>query len=159
MNKMVVIEIPGKGIVQIKNLLLDLNGTIATDGVIAPKIKRMINTLSQKLSIFILSADTQGNLEKSTKGIKGQVIRIPARNSTKGKKKFLQHVEPSKTAVIGNGYNDLFILKEVRLGIVVMGKEGVSVGALLNSDMAVKDIADALDLFVNPLRIKATLRR
>ena len=66
---------------------------------------------------------------------------------------------PNKTAVIGNGYNDLFVLKEARLGIVVMGKEGVSVGALLNSDMVVKDIADALDLFVYPLRIKATLRR
>lgn len=156
---MVVIEIPGKGIVQIKNLLLDLNGTIAADGVIAPKIKTMINTLSQKLRIFILSADTQGNLEESTKGIKGQVIRIPARNSSKGKKKFLQHVEPSKTAVIGNGYNDLFILKEARIGIVVMGKEGVSVRALLNADMVVKDISDALDLFVYPLRIKATLRR
>ncbi|MFH0811648.1 MAG: ATPase P [Pseudomonadota bacterium] len=156
---MVATEIPGKGIVQIKNLLLDLNGTIATDGVIAPKIKTMINTLSQKLRIFILSADTQGNLEKATKGIKGEVIRIPARNSTKGKKEFLQQVEPSKTAVIGNGYNDLFILKEARLGIGVIGREGASVRALLNSDIVVRDIFDALDLLIHPLRIKATLRR
>jgi len=156
---MIGIEIPGKGIVQIENLFLDLNGTIATDGVIAPKIKTMINTLSQKVKIFILSTDTQGNLEKATKGIEGEVIRIPARNSTKGKKEFLQQVEPSKTAVIGNGYNDLFILKEARLGIGVMGTEGASVRALLNSDMVVKDISDALDLFVYPLRIKATLRR
>lgn len=156
---MVVFEIPGKGIVQVKNLFLDLNGTIAVDGKIAPKIKEKINVLSQKLKVFILTADTQGNLEKSTKGIEGKVIKIPAQNSAKGKKKFLQKMEPSKTAVIGNGYNDLFVLKEARLGIVVMGKEGVSVKALLNSDIVVKDIADALDLFMQPLRIKTTLRK
>lgn len=155
---MVVIKIPGKGIVKVENLFLDLNGTIATDGLIEPGIKRRINLLSQKLKIFIFSADTQGTLNEATKGIKAEVLRVPEKNSSKGKKEILHRVGPNKTAVIGNGYNDLFVLKEARLGIVVMGKEGVSVRALLNSDMVVKDISDALDLFVYPLRIKATLR-
>lgn len=38
-NTMLVIEIPGKGIIRLEKLLIDLNGTLATDGVVAPKNK------------------------------------------------------------------------------------------------------------------------
>jgi len=156
---MIVIEIPGKGVLRLENLLIDFNGTLATDGIIKPGIQKRINLLTQQLKIFILSADTCGTLKEATKGIKVEVLRVPEKNSSKGKKEIIQRIGLKKTAVIGNGYNDLFILKEARLGIVVIGKEGVSVRALLNSDMVVKDISDALDLFMYPLRIKATLRR
>ena len=155
---MVLIEIPGKGIMEIENLLLDLNGTIATDGVIAPKIKRKINALSQKLKMFILTADTLGNLHETTKGIKADFIKISGQRTGRRKAEVFNHIELRKTAVIGNGFNDHLILKEARLGIAVIGKEGLAVKALLSSDIVVNDIVDALDLFVHPLRIKATLR-
>lgn len=156
---MIEIVIPGEGIVCLENLILDLNGTIALDGRIAPKVKATINVLSQKLSIFILSADTHGNLSEVTKGIKAEVKSVASENSYQQKQNFLKGLGRAKTAVIGNGINDYLILKDARIGIAVIGKEGASSKALVASDITVTNIADALDLFMYPLRIGATLRR
>ena len=156
---MVIIDIPGKGKLTIENLLLDLNGTIAFDGTINPEIKEMINILSGKLKVFILTADTLGSARKITEGIKAELVLIPSKNSSLGKMEIIKEIDSSKTAVIGNGYNDHLILKEAVLGIAVMGKEGTSIQALINSDGVVSSIFDALDLFLHPLRIKATLRQ
>jgi soluble P-type ATPase len=156
---MIEIVIPGEGIVRLENLILDLNGTIALDGLIAPKVKATINALSQKLSIFILSADAHGNLSEVTKGIKAEVKSVASENSYQQKQNFLKGLGPAKTAVIGNGMNDYLILKDARIGIAVIGKEGASSRALVASDIMVTNIADALDLFMYPLRIAATLRR
>jgi soluble P-type ATPase len=156
---MIEIVIPGEGIVRLENLVLDLNGTIALDGLIAPKVKATINALSQKLSIFILSSDIRGNLSKVTKGIKAEVIGLTGENSFKQKQNFLNCLDWAQTAVIGNGFNDHLILKEARIGIAVIGKEGASSKALFASDIIVTNIADALGLLMYPLRIVATLRR
>ncbi len=156
---MIEIVIPGEGIVRLENLVLDLNGTIALDGLIAPEVKATINALSQKLSIFILSADIHGNLSQVTKGIKAEVKSVASENSYQQKQNFLKGLGQAKTAVIGNGMNDYLILKDARIGIAVIGKEGASSTALFASDIIVTNIADALGLFMYPLRIAATLRR
>jgi soluble P-type ATPase len=49
-------------------------------------------------------------------------------------------------------------LKEAALGIAVLGDEGLSVSAMQNADLVVKNISDALDLFLKPKRLTATLR-
>jgi soluble P-type ATPase len=59
---------------------------------------------------------------------------------------------------MGNGNNDQIILKEACLGIAVLGDEGVSIPAIKNADIAVKDILDGLDLFLKPKRLIATLK-
>jgi soluble P-type ATPase len=156
---MVRIAIPGTGSIEVTNLVLDFNGTIATDGVIDPGIKDKIEELSQKIKVYILSADTLGNLEEITKQIRAEVVKIPPGNGSEGKRKFLEGIDPSETAVIGNGYNDHAILQKARLGIAVIGKEGASAKAVLCSDVVVNNISDALDLFICPLRLIATLRR
>jgi soluble P-type ATPase len=60
--------------------------------------------------------------------------------------------------VIGNGSNDQLILKEAGLAIAVLGDEGVSVSAMKHADVLVKSISDALDLFLKPKRLIATLK-
>ncbi len=45
------IEIPGFGELNLRYLLLDYNGTIATDGVIPDKVKERLETLSKELNI------------------------------------------------------------------------------------------------------------
>jgi soluble P-type ATPase len=62
------------------------------------------------------------------------------------------------TVAIGNGNNDDLILKEAGLGIAVLGDEGMSVSAMRNAEILVKNISDALDLFLKPKRLTATLR-
>jgi soluble P-type ATPase len=54
--------------------------------------------------------------------------------------------------------NDSLMMKKAALGIIVIGEEGASVKAINNADIVVKDIHDALDLLLNKIRIKATLR-
>jgi len=64
-----------------------------------------------------------------------------------------------KCVAIGNGANDVLMLKQSAIGICVIGKEGASSEAVQHSDIVVYDINDALDLLLNPKRIIATLRK
>ena len=56
---MITVDIPGWGNMDIENILLDLNGTLATDVKIPSEVKEKIMLL-QKAKIYIITADTQG---------------------------------------------------------------------------------------------------
>jgi soluble P-type ATPase len=155
---MISIEIPGWGNMDIENIVLDLNGTIATDGKIPSKVKEKINFLSDKTRIYILTANTQGSATEEVKDMNVELIKIPEEDSKKGKSDFLKTINPEITVVIGNGSNDELILKDAALGIAVLGDEGMSISTMKNADIVVKDISDALDLFLKSKRLIATLR-
>ena len=53
------IDIPDWGSVDIENIVIDLNGTIATDGRVPLEVKEKINSLSDRAKVYILTADTQ----------------------------------------------------------------------------------------------------
>jgi len=154
---MITIDIPGWGNMDIENILLDLNGTIATDGKIPTEVRGRINSLSDKVSIYILTADTQGTADEEIRDLKAKLIKMPGEDSKNGKLEFIKDLEIEKTVAIGNGNNDQLILKEAGLGIAVLGDEGMSVSAMKNADIVVKTISDALDLFLKPKRLLATL--
>jgi soluble P-type ATPase len=154
---MITIDIPGWGNMDIENILLDLNGTIATDGEIPAEVRGKINSLSDKVSIYILTADTQGTAGEEIREMKAKLIKMPGEDSKNGKFEFIKGLEIEKTVAIGNGNNDQLILKEAGLGIAVLGDEGMSVSAMKNADIVVKSILDALDLFLKPKRLFATL--
>jgi soluble P-type ATPase len=143
---------------EIETIVLDMNGTIATDGKITAEIKAKINSLAQKVKIYVLTADTQGTASEEVKGLTVELVKIEEEGSVNGKFEFLKTINPEKTVVIGNGNNDQLILKETCLGIGVLGEEGMAVSAMKHADLVVKSIADALDLFMKPKRLMATLR-
>jgi len=155
---MINIIIPGWGNMEIENLILDLNGTLSTDGEISPIVKEKLDQLSRDLNIYILTADTQGNAEQIVSDLEVTLVKVPEEGSAQEKLKFLESLDPSRTVAIGNGNNDRLMLKEAALGILVLGEEGVSVSTLKDSDLLVKSISDALDLFLKPKRLIATLR-
>jgi soluble P-type ATPase len=155
---MIRIGIPGWGNMEIENIVLDLNGTIATDGKIPSEVRGKIKSLSDKVRIYILTADTQGTADEEIKDMKAELIIVPEEDSKKGKLEFVKDLEIEKTVAIGNGNNDQLILKEAGLGIAVLGDEGLSVSAIKNADIVMKNISDALDLFLKPKRLIATLR-
>jgi soluble P-type ATPase len=155
---MIGIDIPGWGTMEIENVVLDLNGTLATDGKIPPEIKRKINSLAGHVKTFILTADTQGTATEEIRELGAELIKIEGKDSKQGKFNFLKTQDLEKTAVLGNGSNDQLILKEAGLGIAILGDEGVSVTALKQADILVKNISDGLDLFLKPKRLIATLR-
>ena len=155
---MISIEIPGWGNIGIENIVLDLNGTIATDGKIPLELKEKIASLVEKTNIYILTADTQGTAAEEVRDIRVELIRISEEKSKVEKFEFLKKLNLENTVVIGNGNNDQLILKEAALGIVVLGDEGMSISAMKNADVVVKDVSNALDLFLKPKRLIATLR-
>jgi soluble P-type ATPase len=75
------------------------------------------------------------------------------------KKQLALQLEPESCASIGNGLIDLELMKAVKLRIVTLQAEGVHVQTLLNSDIVIPSINDALDLFIDEQRLIATLRK
>jgi P-type E1-E2 ATPase len=155
---MISITIPGWGNMEIENIVLDLNGTIATDGEITSEVKEKINTLSNNARIYILTADTQGTASEESSDMAVELLKVSEEDSAKVKLRVLESLDPTRTVAIGNGSNDHLILKEAAIGIAVLGDEGMSVSATRNADIVVKNISDALDLFLKPKRLIATLR-
>jgi len=151
------IDIPGWGSVDIENIVIDLDGTIATDGRISLEVKEKIGALSNLAKIYILTADPQGPANEEILGMKAELIKVPNEDSKRGKLDFLKTLNLEMTVAIGNGSNDQLILKEAALGIAVLGDEGVSVSAMKSADIVVKNIQNALDLFLKPKRLITTL--
>ena len=151
------IDIPGWGSVDIENIVIDLNGTIATDGRIPPEVKEKIGALSNLAKIYVLTADPQGPANEEILGMKAELIKVPEEDSKRGKLDFLKTLNLEMSVAIGNGSNDQLILKEAALGIAVLGDEGVSVSAMKSADIVVKNIQNALDLFLKPRRLITTL--
>jgi soluble P-type ATPase len=152
------IDIPGWGNIEIENIVIDLNGTIATDGRIPVDVKEKIRSLSKIAKIYVLTADTQGTADQEIQGMNVELIKIPGESSKMGKFEFLKTLDLELTVAIGNGNNDQVILKEAAIGIAVLGDEGVSVSAMKSADIVVRNIHDALELFLKPKRLLATLR-
>ncbi|AIJ05361.1 haloacid dehalogenase 1 [Methanocaldococcus bathoardescens] len=146
-------------------ILLDLNGTIATDGKIKEGVKERLSILKEKAEIYILSADTFGTLNEIAKDLNVKGIKVDREKygSEKiAKLKILEDLKkenPDKKIIaIGNGNNDELLLKNADLGICVIGDEGAWSKTILSSDIVVKDINDALDLILKDNRLRATIR-
>jgi soluble P-type ATPase len=147
------IDIPGWGSVDIENLVIDLDGTLATDGKIAPEVKEKIGALSKLAKIYILTANPQGPANEEISGMKAEFIKVSNEDSKSRKLDFLKTLNLEMTAAIGNGSNDQLILKEAALGIAVLGDEGLSASAIKSADIVVKNVQSALDLFLKPRRL------
>jgi soluble P-type ATPase len=151
------IDIPRWGSVDIENIVIDLNGTLATDGKIPLEVKERIGALSHLAKIYILTADPQRPANEEILGMKAELIKVLGEDSKQGKLDFLRTLNPEMTVAVGNGSNDQLILKEAAFGIAVLGEEGVSVSAIQSADIVVKNIESALDLFLKPRRLITTL--
>lgn len=156
---MLKIEIPGRKPLQIEHLVLDFNGTLATDGMLIDGVEQLLNKLSEQLSIHIITADTFGTVAESLKGVNCKVIVLEKANQEKQKKSYIKQLGPKKCVAIGNGFNDRLMLKFAVLGIATIQPEGAAIKSLQIADIACTSIIDALNLLLNPKRMAATFRR
>jgi soluble P-type ATPase len=156
---MLRMEIPGRGAYSVEFLVLDMNGTITTDGRISGRFKDQINLLAKRLKVYILTADTRGDAQERLGRIAAELVRIDKGEEALQKKEFVSTIGAEKTIAVGNGYNDHLMVKEAALGIAVIGREGAATETIGNADVVVTEIADALDLILKPLRYQATLRK
>lgn len=157
---MIEITVPGKGAFRFRVLLLDLNGTLATDGEILPGVHERIERLSPVLEIFLVTCDTYGNGVRIAEKLGIQLIRtgMPGPEEAEAKAQVVRSLGCEHVVAIGNGDSDALMLKESALGIAVLGEEGLSIQALLQADIVVRDIHDAFDLLLNVRRLIATMR-
>nr|HDN00902.1 ATPase P [Deltaproteobacteria bacterium] len=145
------------------NIILDLNGTITVDGSFIDGVVERLRKISAIMDAYVLTADTGQTLEGLSDLLVGKCgIKIHKLKSGRGdlqKLAFLEELGSDKTAAIGNGFNDALMLREAKLGLCVIGKEGASIEALMASDAVFFNICDAIDVFLKPTRMIATLRR
>lgn len=155
---MIEIKIPDFKTLELKHLCLDYNGTLAFHGELKEKVGEVLTVLSQELEIHVLTADTFGNVKQQMKDLPVDIVVIGNEDQAKGKLEFVERLGFENSVCIGNGRNDVKMLKESALGIAMLQEEGAASASILNADIVCKDILDALHLLLYPTRMIATLR-
>jgi soluble P-type ATPase len=156
---MLPIRIPGKTDYAVEFLVLDMNGTLSTDGRISARVRDKINLLAKRLKVYILTADTRGDARQRLGRANAELVMIDEEDGALQKKRFLDKLGAKKTIAVGNGYNDHLMVAHAALGIAVIGREGAAKETIGSADVIVNEMLDALDLILKPLRHQATLRK
>jgi P-type E1-E2 ATPase len=153
------IAIPGRAVFRLEHLVLDVNGTIAADGMLINGVRERVETLKDRIHIVIVTADTRGNASELKRNLQVDFHKVDAGGEDEQKLALLQSLGRECTVCVGNGSNDVSMLKDAAIGICVIGPEGAFAEAATSSDILVTGINDALDLLLHPQRLIATLRR
>ncbi|MBA4416655.1 MAG: ATPase P [Syntrophus sp. (in: bacteria)] len=155
---MISVSIPGWGDLDIEYLVVDYNGTCAFDGKLKEGVKEIMEKISRHIKVFIITADSYGNIDNEGNTIGFSIIKVNKDQSGKDKARVIRELGPEKVVAIGNGANDATMLKEAALGIGVIGGEGCSAILMKEADLVVNNIVDALGVILHPERLLATLR-
>ncbi|PWH18210.1 MAG: ATPase P [Anaerolineae bacterium] len=156
---MIELNIPGRGSFSLEHLVMDVNGTLALDGVLLDGVVKRIGALRDRLQIHLLTADTHGRQAAIDHVLNLQAVRIRGGQEAEQKAEYVRHLGAERVAAIGQGANDALMLREAALGICVLSMEGLSIESLTAADLLMPDILSALDLFEKPLRLIASLRK
>ncbi len=155
---MINISIPDFGDLQLTNLILDYNGTIAFDGELYEGLDLILTELSERIDIHILTADTFGTVKKKLERLPVKLSILATDEQDKEKMEYVKKLGKTYSVCIGNGRNDRLMLKEAALGIALIQDEGACTQTILSADIVCKSIQSALGLLTDSKRMIATLR-
>ena len=150
-------DIPGQETIEIKTIILDLNGTLSVAGTVPEGVKvRLDHLKGLGFKVIFFTGNTRNDADDlaASLGIEWKL----GKNAVE-KRDLALKLEPDTCASIGNGLIDLELMKVVKLRIVTLQAEGVNIQTMLSSDIVVPNINDALDLFIDEQRLIATLRK
>lgn len=156
---MIELTVPGRESLSFHNLVVDVNGTLAVDGILLDGLAKRIASLHDRLDIHLLTADTHGRQTTIDKQLNLKATRIQPVDEATQKAEFVRNLGADTVVAIGQGANDAMMLQTAAFGICVMSLEGVATETLIAADIFVPDIFAALDLLDNPVRIVASLRK
>ena len=154
---MIAVQRPGQEPLEIDVILIDFEGTLASDRRVHPKAKDKINLLSKRVRICILAKGEKERVAEVLKRAKAEIIFLKEGEASREKLNLLRQLGAGRAAAIGNAADDALMLEEAGLGICVIGREGTAVETMQKAGLVFPDIVDALDFFLKPLRQKATL--
>ncbi len=156
---MLEIDVPGRAAYRLEHLVLDVNGTLVVAGELVEGVASRLEDLRRSLEVHMLTADTRGRQQAIDAALGFEATRIASQDGAAEKAAFVRALGGVNVCAIGNGANDARMLRDARLGIAVLGKEGLAAATLSEADVVAPNVNAALDLLVNPLRLVATLRR
>jgi soluble P-type ATPase len=161
----ILIEIPGSGDRDIRAVVSDYTGTLSFDGRLIPGVEERLRRLEKLVDVHVVSADSFGTARRQLATIPLPVHILQGDKHDQQKRDYLRNhnLNPRNVAVLGNGNNDRLLLRAVKdakgLAVALDNGEGCALQAILNADLFVVGIVNALDLLLAPIRCKATLRR
>ena len=151
------LQIPGSGELEIKTIVLDLNGTLSVGGELVDGVGDQLRALGEKgLELILLTGNTRGDADDiaSELGIDWEQARTAL-----DKRDVVRRLGAATCASIGNGRIDKEMMEEVALAVLTLQAEGIHTETFLASDIVVPTVNDALDLFIDTDRLIATLRK
>ena len=158
----IAVEIPGFGRLALELLVSDYTGTLSRGGKLSAATERRILLLAQVVDIHILTADTLGTAARELGHLPVAIHYLELPQQDVQKQSFVAAGNPARVAAIGNGNNDRLLLGAVKqaggLAIAVDNGEGCAVETLLQSNLFITGIENALDLLIETGRLKAALR-
>ena len=114
--------------------------------------------LGANLAFAFLVNVPRANAAAELEGLTCTLTVLPSEEQAAAKRAYVDRLGAGRCAVIGNGRNDHLMLAAAALGVAVMEAEGAAPVTLAVADVATRDAIEALDLFLHPLRLVATLR-
>jgi soluble P-type ATPase len=156
---MILIQRPGQESLEIDFIVLDFEGTLASDGRVHPKAKDKINLLAKRTQIYILTTGEKEKVEAVLRKVNAEIIYLRETEASQGKMNLLQQLGADRVVAIGNGTDDGAMIEQAGLGIGVITREGSSGEVIAKADVLFMSIVDALDFLLKPLRQKATLAK
>lgn len=151
-----IYDIPGRGELNLKTIILDLNGTLSVGGVIVAGVAERLTQLKElQFRVVFFTGNTRNDADEiaAKLGIEWMLAK-----SAQDKQTMALQLEPETCVSIGNGLIDLELMDTVKLGIATLQAEGVHTKTLLACDIVVPTVNDALDLLLDANRLIATLR-
>ncbi len=149
--------IPNSKNIEIKTLILDLNGTLTVKGELVKGVPEILEKIKNKgIKIVLFSGDTRGNGKKVADELNIELVVTP---TGKDKRKSALKLNPSTCVAIGNGLIDVPLLKTVKLSILTLQAEGIHTECVKEADIIVPSIIDALNLLIDESSLISTLRK
>lgn len=155
-----IVDIPGRGVLSLDHLVLDLNGTIALDGQVIEGVGDALEQIAERcgMHIWVVTADTHGTAAARLEGLPCQLEKLGEGAHDLAKAAVIERLGPTRCVAIGNGANDHLMLQRAALGVALCQPEGLAIPTLLAADLLCPSILDALALLLSPKRLIASLR-
>ena len=128
------IAIPNYKELEIDKIVFDINGTLASDGELIEGVEEGINRLAEEFDIYIVTADTFGTASEIIKKVDAELVLDEKDEGAAFKGDYVDSLGSSSVVAVGNGNNDLEMIKKAELGIAVLGPEGASAETMQNAD-------------------------
>jgi len=140
---------------ELDTLVLDLNGCLSVQGEIVSGVAPRIAALKESgFKIILFTGDQRGTAADLCGGLG---IDFVICHSGAEKEAEMKKLGPN-CAAIGNARIDNGTFKHARVSVLTLQAEGIHASCLDKVDVIVPSINDALDLFLHPDSLCATLR-